>query len=65
VVAQASAVKVFRAEPDPVPGIFLMLAHHLDVTGEAEKLHRFETAAIHLLGDRQHRAGFHSERPET
>ncbi len=42
-----------------------MLADHFDVTGKAKEFHRFEAAAIHLVGDREHRAGPHPERPET
>ena len=33
------------------------------VTGKTEELHGLESAAVHLLGDRQHGAGAHAERP--
>src|ERR1044071_2108475 len=65
VVTQPRAAKFLRAQPHPVPGIFLVLANHFDVAGEAEKLHRLEAASVHLLGDGEHRAGSHAKRPEA
>jgi hypothetical protein len=37
----------------------------LDVAGEAEEFERLKAAPIHLLGDREHGAGLHAERPQA
>ena len=42
-----------------------MLPDEFYVSGEAEKLHGLKAAAIHLLGDGQHRPGSHPQRPEA
>ena len=42
-----------------------MLLDVLDVAGETEELHGLKTTAVHLLGDRQHGAGAHAQRPQT
>ncbi len=64
-VAQPRAAKFLRAQSHPVPRIFFVLADHLDVAGETEELHGLKTAPVHLLGDGEHRAGFHAERPQA
>ena len=64
-VAQPGAAELLGALAHPGPGIFFMLSDVLDVAGEAEELHGLKTAAVHLLGDGQHRAGSHAQRPQT
>jgi hypothetical protein len=64
-IAQPRAAKVFDAFAQPDPGIFFVLADLLLDHDRDEKLHRLETDTVHLLGDRQHRRGFHPESPET
>ncbi len=65
VVTQPRAVKFLGALAHPGPGVFFMFFDVLDVAGKAEKLHGLETAAVHLLGDRQHGAGAHPQRPQA
>src|SRR5689334_5549777 len=65
VIAQPRAVEFLRAESHPIPGIFLVLADHFDVTGKPKELHGLEAAPVHLLGDGEHRAGSHAKRPQA
>ena len=64
-VAEPRTTKFLRAQSHPIPRIFFVLADHLDIAGEAEELHGFKTAPVHLLSNREHRAGFHAERPKA
>src|SRR6185295_5945202 len=64
-VTQARAAKLLGAFTHPGPRIFFMFFDVLDVAGKAKELHGLKTAAVHLLGDRQHGAGAHAQSPQT
>ena len=65
VVSQPGAAEVFGSLAQPDPWILFVLANVFLDHDRDEKFHRFEAHAIHLRGDRQHRPGSHSQRPET
>ena len=65
VIAKASLLESFGAFAQPIPGIFLVLAHILLEHDAEKELHGLEAGLIHMLRGGQHGADFHVERPQT
>src|ERR671911_1503461 len=65
VIAQASFLDALGAFAHPLPWVLLVLAHILLEHNAQKELHRFEAGLVHLLGDRQHCADSHVERPQA
>jgi len=65
VIAQASVAKTLHAFTHPNPRVLLELADVFLDHDRNEKLHRFETDAVHLRRGAEHRIGLHPQGPET
>src|SRR5689334_3071292 len=65
VIAQASTAKTLHTFTHPNPRILLELPDIFFDHDGNEKLHRFETDAIHLCRGAKHGIGSHSQGPET
>ncbi len=65
VVAQTGFLDFLGAEPEPVPGIFLVLAHELFEAQAQKKLHGVEARFVHMAQSRQHHARGHAVSPQA
>ena len=62
---QRCLLEALGAQPEPVPGVLLLLPHQLLEHHRDEELDRLETGLVDTLRHRQHVIGAHVQRPEA